>query len=60
MSARFALLRALMHKEIRGLIRDPQGLLVLFLMPTIFILVMSLALRDVICLLYTSPSPRDS
>lgn len=47
MSARFALLRALMHKEIRGLIRDPQGLLVLFLMPTIFILVMSLALRDV-------------
>lgn len=41
------LLTALMHKELRGLLRDPQGLLVLFLMPTIFILVMSLALRDV-------------
>ena len=37
---------ALLRKEWLVLRRDPQGLAVLFLMPTIFILVMALALRD--------------
>ncbi len=38
---------AVLVKEIRALTRDVHGLVVLFLMPAAFILVMSLALRDV-------------
>lgn len=38
---------ALLRKEVLILLRDPHGLAVLFIMPAIFILVMSLALRDV-------------
>lgn len=37
----------LIGKELRVLMRDPHGLLVLFAMPAIFILVMSVALQDV-------------
>lgn len=37
---------ALVKKELLLLLRDPHGLLVLFAMPTIFILIMSLAMRD--------------
>lgn len=33
-------------KELRLLLRDRHGLMVLFLMPTVFILIMSLAMRD--------------
>jgi ABC-2 type transport system permease protein len=40
------MLRAFVHKELLALRRDPHALVVLFLMPTAFILVMSLALRD--------------
>jgi ABC-2 type transport system permease protein len=40
------MLRALVAKELLALRRDPHALAVLFLMPTVFILVMSLALRD--------------
>ncbi len=39
-------LLATIHKELRALGRDVHGLLVLFVMPAVFILVMSLALRD--------------
>jgi ABC-2 type transport system permease protein len=39
-------LRALAWKELRILARDRHGLAVLFLMPAVFILIMSLALRD--------------
>lgn len=37
---------ALVAKELRVLLRDRHGLAVLFLMPAVFILIMSLALRD--------------
>jgi ABC-2 type transport system permease protein len=40
------MLRAFVVKEFLALRRDPHALAVLFLMPTAFILVMSLALRD--------------
>jgi ABC-2 type transport system permease protein len=40
------MLRAFIAKELIALRRDPHALAVLFLMPTAFILVMSLALRD--------------
>ena len=40
------MLRAFITKEFLSLRRDPHALAVLFLMPTVFILVMSLALRD--------------
>jgi ABC-2 type transport system permease protein len=40
------MLRAFIIKELVALRRDPHALAVLFLMPTAFILVMSLALRD--------------
>ncbi|HUL66388.1 MAG TPA: ABC transporter permease [Burkholderiaceae bacterium] len=40
------MLRAFIAKELLALRRDPHALAVLFLMPTAFILVMSLALRD--------------
>lgn len=40
------MLRAFIVKELLTLRRDPHALAVLFLMPTVFILVMSLALRD--------------
>src|ERR1700704_1745182 len=40
------MLRAFIAKEFLALRRDPHALAVLFLMPTAFILVMSLALRD--------------
>ncbi|MFM9883611.1 MAG: ABC transporter permease [Burkholderiales bacterium] len=40
-------LAAILVKEFRALTRDLHGLVVLFLMPAVFILVMSLALRDV-------------
>lgn len=39
-------LLALVTKELRVLARDRQGLAVLFLMPAVFILIMSLAMRD--------------
>jgi ABC-2 type transport system permease protein len=38
--------RALVGKELRILLRDRHGLAVLFVMPAVFILIMSLALRD--------------
>lgn len=37
---------ALCRKEWRLLLRDPHGLAILFLVPAVFILIMSLALRD--------------
>src|SRR5262245_40006238 len=37
---------ALVGKELRVLLRDRHGLAVLFVMPAVFILIMSLALRD--------------
>lgn len=43
-------LLALMQKELRALLRDVHGLLVLFIMPAVFILIMSLALRDTFAL----------
>jgi ABC-2 type transport system permease protein len=39
---------ALVKKELLLLLRDPHGLLVLFAMPMVFILIMSLAMRDTI------------
>ena len=39
-------LLALWRKEMLALLRDKHGLLALFVMPAIFILVMSLALQD--------------
>ena len=41
------MLMALVRKELLCLARDPHGLAALFLMPALFIVVMSLALRDV-------------
>ncbi|MFT4174532.1 MAG: ABC transporter permease [Rhodocyclaceae bacterium] len=41
------MLRALMKKELLALLRDVHGLGALFLMPTVFIVIMSLALKDV-------------
>lgn len=41
------ILLAIIVKEIRALTRDIHGLMVLFVMPAIFILIMSLALKDV-------------
>jgi ABC-2 type transport system permease protein len=40
------MLPSLIRKELRALLRDRHALAVLFLMPTAFILIMSLALRD--------------
>lgn len=40
------MLQALVIKELRCLMRDWHGLLVLFIMPAVFILVMSIALKD--------------
>ena len=37
---------AVIQKELRAMTRDLHGLLVLFVMPAVFILIMSLALRD--------------
>jgi len=47
------MLAALIRKELLALIRDPHGLAALFVMPVIFIIIMSLALKD-----YYSPSTR--
>jgi ABC-2 type transport system permease protein len=41
------MLRALMKKELLALLRDIHGLGALFLMPLVFIVIMSLALKDV-------------
>lgn len=41
------MLRALMAKELRALLRDIHGLGALFVMPLVFIVIMSLALKDV-------------
>jgi ABC-2 type transport system permease protein len=41
------MLAALIRKELLALGRDPHGLAVLFLMPVMFIVIMSLALKDV-------------
>jgi ABC-2 type transport system permease protein len=41
------MLLALIKKELLALIRDVHGLAALFLMPTVFIVIMSLALKDV-------------
>lgn len=41
------MLAALMKKEVLALVRDAHGLAALFLMPAMFIVVMSLALQDV-------------
>lgn len=40
------MLAALIRKELLALIRDPHGLVALFLMPLIFIVIMSLALQN--------------
>lgn len=40
------MMRALLHKEVLALSRDPHALAALFLMPAIFIVVMSLALKN--------------
>ncbi|MGC3961887.1 MAG: hypothetical protein QM803_00805 [Rhodocyclaceae bacterium] len=42
------MLRALMAKELRALLRDIHGLGALFVMPLVFIVIMSLALKDVL------------
>lgn len=47
------MLAALIRKELLALTRDPHGLGALFLMPVIFIVIMSLALKD-----YYTPSTR--
>lgn len=47
------MLTALIRKEFLALLRDPHGLVALFLMPVIFIIIMSLALKD-----YYSPATR--
>jgi ABC-2 type transport system permease protein len=47
------MLAALIKKELLALARDPQGLAALFVMPVIFIVIMSLALKD-----YYSPPQR--
>lgn len=43
----WVMLGALMRKEVLALARDPHGLAALFLMPVLFVVVMSLALQDV-------------
>ncbi len=45
------MLAALIRKELLALCRDPHGLAALFLMPVVFIVIMSLALKD-----YYTPS----
>ncbi|MET0068363.1 MAG: ABC transporter permease [Candidatus Thiodiazotropha sp.] len=40
------MLLSVVQKEIRLVLKDPQALLVLFLLPVVFILIMSLALQD--------------
>lgn len=47
------MLAALIRKEFLALIRDPHGLVALFLMPVAFIVIMSLALKD-----YYNPQTR--
>ncbi|GAB2885328.1 ABC transporter permease [Uliginosibacterium flavum] len=47
------MLAALIRKEILALLRDPHGLAALFVMPVLFIVIMSLALKD-----YYSPSTK--
>jgi len=47
------MLAALIRKELLALVRDPHGLAALFVMPVIFIIIMSLALKD-----YYSPPQR--
>ena len=47
------MLTALIRKELLALLRDPHGLVALFLMPVAFIVIMSLALKD-----YYSPATR--
>ena len=41
------MLRALIGKELIALSRDPHGLAALFIMPMVFIVIMSLALKDI-------------
>jgi ABC-2 type transport system permease protein len=41
-----SVLLAVIKKELRAMTRDVHGLLVLFVMPSVFILIMSMALRD--------------
>ncbi|MEN3110174.1 ABC transporter permease [Uliginosibacterium paludis] len=48
------MLAALIRKELLALCRDPHGLAALFLMPLVFIVIMSLALKD-----YYTPSTRE-
>ncbi len=48
------MLAALIRKELLALCRDPHGLAALFLMPLVFIVIMSLALKD-----YYTPSNRE-
>ena len=43
-------LLAVIQKELRAMSRDLHGLLVLFVMPAVFILIMSMALRDTFAL----------
>ena len=40
------MLAALIKKELLALVRDPHGLVAIFAMPVIFIIIMSLALKD--------------
>ncbi|HEY0819852.1 MAG TPA: ABC transporter permease [Rhizobacter sp.] len=47
------MLPALIKKELLALVRDPHGLAALFLLPVLFIVIMSLALKD-----YYSPPQR--
>jgi ABC-2 type transport system permease protein len=47
------MLPALIKKELLALLRDPHGLAALFVMPVLFIIIMSLALKD-----YYSPPQR--
>jgi ABC-2 type transport system permease protein len=47
------MLAALIKKELLALLRDPHGLAALFVMPVLFIIIMSLALKD-----YYSPPQR--
>ncbi len=48
------MLAALIRKELTALTRDPHGLAMLFLLPVLFIVIMSLALKDY----YTPPQKR--
>lgn len=47
-------MKALLRKEILALLRDPHALAALFVMPAVFIVIMSLALKDV----YSPPMDR--